>query len=1161
MRLRRLDLIRYGHFTDASLDFGPAPDGPDLHLVYGPNEAGKSTSMAAIMDLFFGMQTRGHPYAFKHEVATLLIGGTLDIAGDVQDVRRGRGTVSLRLPDGTAADEGPLAAGLGGMDRAAFEALFALDDETLERGGEDILASRGDLGEMLFSASAGLSELSGHLGALRTELDEFDRPRARKTGLRDLTAEAERLQADIKAHDVPAPEHIRLTAALARARTDHGAASANRAAARTTAKRADAMLKALPALGRVATLRADPAATAGGPDLPEGWAAELPRLQDRAAGIDADLRHAAGAIADLEAAPPPTPDPAALAAADAIERLSGGEKAPEWRYGTAKQDLPRRHEECATLDRRIADLIARLDGAQGRAPEALRLSAAQAAQAEALVKARSGLDAAQGAARREEDAAAAKLAVLRDAGTPDAPETGAAAQAAALRDAVRALDRSDHHGAGQAAQQARAQASAALAEALPALSPWTGDPADLAATAPPGAARRGAWTSALTALTGDCTARADALTRARAAANAADADIAACAGRIEGLSDRDAAATRTARDAAWSDLRGGWSDAGAATFGQMMAHDDALTGARLAAAKDLAALRGAEDAGRAAARALAEADALATDAEARRTALMAEISDAAAQLAPGWHDPTPAALDDWIAARDQALAALATRTTADASIAEAAATRDRLRAPLIAALPHAAAADDDALSRAALSAAETIADAVRIGDAARGALASAAQDLTARSAATRDTAAGVTDWNARHAALCAAAPWLAPSGAPAAEGLSSALALLADLSPLISERSAIAARITAMARDRDAFADTVAALSAQTQDAGGPDAARADPLATADRLRARLHGARDAQKACTEHATRLQTARTALDDLTHSAETIAARRTQITAHFGVQSLQQAAEAIAAAQARARLVHDLAEAEAALAALVGAPTAAAAEAMLAGADADALRATLSAAEAAEHEADEAAAETRTELREAERAIAAIGADDTAARSTQARAALMLDISARARNHLALRLGLIAAERALRVQRDRLRSDMLEAASTAFAAITGGAYPQLRVEPGEDGAETLLAQTAAGTVRRAHELSKGTRFQLYLALRLAGRAELANRRIPAPFLLDDILETFDEDRSAETFRLLASAARHGQVIYFTHHRHLCDIARAACPEMRLHKLIEA
>ncbi len=55
MRFRRLDLLRYGPFTDKVLTFRPEAK---LHLVFGPNEAGKSSSLAAIGDLLFGFAKR-----------------------------------------------------------------------------------------------------------------------------------------------------------------------------------------------------------------------------------------------------------------------------------------------------------------------------------------------------------------------------------------------------------------------------------------------------------------------------------------------------------------------------------------------------------------------------------------------------------------------------------------------------------------------------------------------------------------------------------------------------------------------------------------------------------------------------------------------------------------------------------------------------------------------------------------------------------------------------------------------------------------------------------------------------------------------------------------------------------------------------------------------
>ena len=56
MRLYRFDLTRYGKFTDYSVDFGErVPGVPDLHVIYGPNEAGKSTLFSAWLDFLYGM--------------------------------------------------------------------------------------------------------------------------------------------------------------------------------------------------------------------------------------------------------------------------------------------------------------------------------------------------------------------------------------------------------------------------------------------------------------------------------------------------------------------------------------------------------------------------------------------------------------------------------------------------------------------------------------------------------------------------------------------------------------------------------------------------------------------------------------------------------------------------------------------------------------------------------------------------------------------------------------------------------------------------------------------------------------------------------------------------------------------------------------------------
>ncbi|MGY4370653.1 uncharacterized protein YhaN [Bradyrhizobium sp. LB1.3] len=50
----------------------------------------------------------------------------------------------------------------------------------------------------------------------------------------------------------------------------------------------------------------------------------------------------------------------------------------------------------------------------------------------------------------------------------------------------------------------------------------------------------------------------------------------------------------------------------------------------------------------------------------------------------------------------------------------------------------------------------------------------------------------------------------------------------------------------------------------------------------------------------------------------------------------------------------------------------------------------------------------------------------------------------------------------------------------------------------------------------------------------------------------------METFDDFRAEEAFRLLAEMAAQGQVVYFTHHRHLCEIAKTVAPAAVVHDL---
>ena len=82
-----------------------------------------------------------------------------------------------------------------------------------------------------------------------------------------------------------------------------------------------------------------------------------------------------------------------------------------------------------------------------------------------------------------------------------------------------------------------------------------------------------------------------------------------------------------------------------------------------------------------------------------------------------------------------------------------------------------------------------------------------------------------------------------------------------------------------------------------------------------------------------------------------------------------------------------------------------------------------------------------------------------------------------------------------------------------------------------------------------------MSDGTADQLYLALRLAS-LDLRRASNPhMPLVLDDVLITSDDERSANVLRALARFAEGGQVMIFTHHRHLINLARNAMGDQAL------
>jgi uncharacterized protein YhaN len=121
-------------------------------------------------------------------------------------------------------------------------------------------------------------------------------------------------------------------------------------------------------------------------------------------------------------------------------------------------------------------------------------------------------------------------------------------------------------------------------------------------------------------------------------------------------------------------------------------------------------------------------------------------------------------------------------------------------------------------------------------------------------------------------------------------------------------------------------------------------------------------------------------------------------------------------------------------------------------------------------------------------------------------------------------------------------------VLGRASTIFKQITLGVFDELRADFSERGEPVLTGVRSANRETiPVSGMSDGTCDQLYLALRLASLETWLDHHEPIPFIVDDVLLNFDDDRAVASLRVLAELSHRTQVIFFTHHNHLVEMAK--------------
>ena len=188
----------------------------------------------------------------------------------------------------------------------------------------------------------------------------------------------------------------------------------------------------------------------------------------------------------------------------------------------------------------------------------------------------------------------------------------------------------------------------------------------------------------------------------------------------------------------------------------------------------------------------------------------------------------------------------------------------------------------------------------------------------------------------------------------------------------------------------------------------------------------------------------------------------------------------------------------------------------------------------------------ARETRNTARQA---FEAIGGDDRAARDAADRQAALAEMTEIAEQYVRLRSAIVLLQWAIDRYRREKQAPMLKRAGELFAILTCGSFQTLQLEFDEHDNMQLAGLRHDGRRVPVAGMSTGTADQLYLALRVAAIEDYLDHAEPMPFIADDLFINFDDKRAAAGFRVLGELAKKTQVLFFTHHEHLLEVARKA------------
>jgi uncharacterized protein YhaN len=1140
VRLLDLDLKAFGPFTGRRLDLSEGD--PGLHVVFGPNEAGKSSALRALKTLLFGFDLRS-PDNFLHPYEQLRVGGRLRLAtGEEIAFLRRKGTKNTVLsPDGEAPiDEGFLDRCLQGLEERHFSSLFGIDHDALVAGGKELLEQHGEVGQALFAAGLGSRSLRPVLESLEREAEGLFAPRASKPLINQAAAEYQKIRREIVEASLSGRDFEGDRKELERLRGEAEALGRDIAGREQERNRLQRLRRALPVLAERRHDQARLAELAGAVPLAPDFPDRRREVQDglrsaREAGerAGAELAGLREEAAGLTVAAP------VLAQAESIERFHQ----EVGRYGKGVTDRSRLLGESGELRARAAELLDDIrPGLTLEEAEALRPALDRWMRIQELGNLRQARVNALEQARRLSEETERTLAAARDelAGLP------------APRDPSRLRRRVEAARRAGALDAQRAEAAAALRAQnerlrldLGRLGLWTGTPEELEALPVPAPETIERFGRDLAALA----ERRDRLEEKR---QAAERERAEKDRQLEELrragavpAEADLLAARERRDAGWTRLRSRWDEKQADTYEGAVEAADELAD-RLRREADRVQLQ---------AQLAARRDQLAAEAG-RLEAALAEAESAAGRLDAAWRDLWRPCGIDPLPPREMHPAWTSRCEKLRQRSEETRALRHKLQALDEAAVQHRTAlAAELARVEEEATAEETDLEAVlvraeeavrRLDEAAgrRARLEEAVRQAETRLAgAARDREAAVAalaEWSATWAAA------IEPLGLGAEALPSEVNQTVETLRRIFASRNdaeKIERRVAGLDRDLETFRHDVRALAAVL----APERASQPPDQTAVHLHSLLQEAR-------RHHDRRETLLQRIERLERQVrDAEATRRAMEERLAGLYREAGCADDSGLEEAERRsaevrgLKSRLADFEKQL--LGEGVDLEILEREAEGIDPDALPARIEQLDREIEASQRQLLDLRESLGDKARELKERTGGDASDRAARA-AERAEETLARLRDGVDRYVRLRLASQLLRRQIDQYRKEnqapLLRRGGELFQALTLESFAGLQTDFDGTDEPVLVGVRPGGQKVRVEAMSEGTRDQLYLALRLATLEKYLAHSEPLPFVVDDILINFDDRRSLATLKVLSDLAKKTQVILFTHHERMKEMA---------------